>query len=105
VRLATDASHAYSITRDTETGRYHVDPETSRLVLFAFGPVLPEERHQDLPMERRREGIIELRDWVEDEEVTPEAPIPKGVVFLPQTLVARDLVERCARRCAAGATW
>lgn len=98
VRLATDATHAYHITRDTEAGRYHVDPETSRLVLFAFGPVLPEEPKAGLAPERRREGIIELRDWVEDELVAPESPTPKGVVFLPQTLVARDLVERCARR-------
>lgn len=98
VRLATDATHAYHITRDTEAGRYHVDPETSRLVLFAFGPVLPEELKAGLAPERRREGIIELRDWVEDELIAPESPTPKGVVFLPQTLVARDLVERCARR-------
>ncbi|MBC7809117.1 MAG: hypothetical protein H7145_23520 [Akkermansiaceae bacterium] len=98
VRLATDASHAYSTNRDTETGRYHVEPETSRLILFAFGPVMPEERKEGLAPERRREGIIELRDWVEEEIPIAEAPSPKGVVFLPQTLVARDLVERCARR-------
>lgn len=99
VRLATDASHPYDITRDVKTGRYHVDTENSRLILFAFGPILPEEIPNLVIPERRREGIIELRDWVEEDETSePTEPAPKGVVFLPQTLVARDLVERCARR-------
>ncbi len=98
IRLATDAEHPCVVTRDTQTGRYQVDPEASRLVLFAFGPVLGENGGGETPGERRREGLIELRDWIEEEPPLPTVPVPKGVILLPQTLVARALVERCARR-------
>lgn len=98
VRLGTDADHPYTATQSTETGKFVVDTEASRLILLAFGGV---EKSADFH-ERRREGILELRDWIEDvaapESLAEGVPTPKGVVFLPQTSVARDLVARCARR-------
>ena len=100
VRLATDASHETVVSQNPETSKYHVDPEASRLILFAWGAILSEPVENTGEPERRREGIIELRDWVEDLTIANAGgvPAPKGVVFLPQTAVARDLVERCARR-------
>ena len=99
IRLASDAAHPYRITTDEKTEILRVDPEASRLILFAVGAPLPEPEGVTLPV-RRREGLIELRDWVEEDapDAIPDTPTPKGVTFLPQTLTARDLVARCTRR-------
>ncbi|MBC8141995.1 MAG: hypothetical protein H7Y38_11205 [Armatimonadetes bacterium] len=98
IRLASDADHPYTTERNAETGKFIVDTEASRLILLALSAV---EQSAD-KTERRREGLLELRDWVEDiaapEPLTEGVPTPKGVVFLPQTSVARDLVARCTRR-------
>jgi|GEM_PF-3368516 hypothetical protein len=96
MRLASDEDAPLVVRRDRATRELHVDPEASRLIVLALGPV-----HSG--GERRREGVLEVRDWVAEEEmVAPDAPAdaprPKGVILLPQALVARDLVERCARR-------
>jgi hypothetical protein len=60
---------------------FRVDPEASRLILLDFGPVVGGER--------RREAVIETRDWVHKD--TPEE-------LAPASVAARKLVEKCARR-------
>ena len=97
VRLQSDAAHPYTAKRNAETGKYILDTEASRLILLALGTVQSSADST----ERRREGLLELRDWVEEpapEPVAEGVPAAKGVVFLPQSLAARDLVERCVRR-------
>lgn len=98
VRLVSDADHPYTVARNAETGKFVVDTEASRLILLAFGAVVASADGR----ERRREGLLELRDWVAEdaapEPITGGVPTPKGVVFLPQTDVARDLMARCIRR-------
>lgn len=98
LRLLSDAAAPLVVRRDRQTRELHVDPESSRLILLWLGAA-------QAGAERRREGVLEVRDWVasEDDELTspeapPDSPRPKGVVLLPQTLLARDLVERCSRR-------
>lgn len=95
VRLLSDADHPYTVRQNAD-GKFVLDTEESRLLLLSFGAV---ERDADVA-ERRREGILELRDWVESapEPTTEGVTTPKGVVFLPQTSLMRDLVARCARR-------
>lgn len=58
-----------------------VDPEASRLIVLHLGPAQGPER--------RRDGLLEARDWTADS--------PDGPRLLPQSALARDLVQRGAR--------
>jgi hypothetical protein len=92
MRLAADAEGPLAIRRDKVEEKLYVEPEESRLITLALGA--PQD-----PVERRREGVIEVRDWVMPEpEPEDGAPKPRGVLLLPQAYVARNLVERAARR-------
>lgn len=77
-----DAAPILSRRTDSSNDPLIVDADASRLIVLQLGPAQGQER--------RRDGLLEARDWVERDA--------SGKTLLPESSVARDLVERCARR-------
>ena len=82
LRPASDRDAPLVKTRDPASGLLVVDPEASRLIVLQVGAAQGAER--------RREGLLEVRDWADSADAQP--------VITPQALFARALLVRCARR-------
>ena len=74
------------VTARTRTGQLQVDPEASRMIVLQLGPAQGPER--------RREGLLEARDWFDPADASPDTLATQS----RREHFARELVERCARR-------
>ena len=82
LRPAMDHDAPLVKRHDQASGLLVVEPEASRLIVLQMGAAQGPER--------RREGLLEARDWTDPADVR--------AVVTPQALFARALVTRCARR-------